>query len=34
MSEDNSKKIYGSYKVSEYTHGKKYRVDESEVPAR
>jgi len=31
-------KVYGAYKVSEYTHekgGKSYKVDESEgVPAR
>ena len=25
---------YGAYKVSEYTHGKQYKVDESEIPAR
>jgi hypothetical protein len=24
-------KVYGSYKVSEYTHGKNYKVDEPEI---
>ena len=27
-------KVYGSYKVSEFTHGKNFRVDEPEIQER